>query len=59
MIRAEPRAHARNGVDCGILRAISDNADGEAPGNFLEFLMPAVETTVRVVEYFLEQEGAL
>ncbi len=43
-----------NATPCGILRAISDNADGDAPVSFLEFLGPAVEKTVLVMQHFVK-----
>lgn len=46
-----------NGVPCGILRAISDNADGDAPENFLEFLLPAAEKTAQALRVFCETFG--
>jgi len=42
-----------NGVDCGIVRAISDNADGSAGVDFLSFLFPAVELSTKVMRYFV------
>lgn len=45
----------RNGTDCAILRAISDNADGEANEDFLSFLQPAVQRTVQAMLLFLSE----
>ncbi len=44
-----------NGVGFVVIRAISDNADGSAPGDFGVFAARAAETSVKVTERFLER----
>ncbi|MBO5270307.1 MAG: 5'-methylthioadenosine/adenosylhomocysteine nucleosidase [Clostridia bacterium] len=46
---------ALNGVKYCVIRALSDNADGSAPGNFGAFAASAAEISVRVTETFLSR----
>lgn len=43
-----------NGVDFGVLRAISDNADGSSHMDFKEFTIAAADKTVKIIKYFIE-----
>lgn len=43
-----------NSVDFGVLRAISDNADGSSHMDFKEFTIAAADKTVKIIKYFIE-----
>lgn len=43
-----------NGVPFIIIRAISDNASGDAPSDYGAFMEKAIEGNVKVVKYLLE-----
>ena len=45
---------AANGVPFCVVRAISDNADGDAPENFPEFVKESAEKSSGVVINFIE-----
>ena len=42
-----------NGIPFLLVRVISDNADGEAKGNYLKFLAKASERSFHLIEYML------
>ncbi|MDR0884473.1 MAG: 5'-methylthioadenosine/adenosylhomocysteine nucleosidase [Oscillospiraceae bacterium] len=48
---------AANAVPCAIVRAISDNADDGAAGDFLEFLPIAAQNGAGIVEEYLRSRG--
>lgn len=43
-----------NNVAFGVLRAISDNADGSSHMDFKEFTIAAAAKTIKIIEYFAE-----
>lgn len=48
---------AVNGVSCGIVRTISDNANNDSPEDFNEFLNEAAEKSVKIMCEFLSLQG--
>lgn len=44
-----------NGVDFGVLRAISDNADGSSHMDYREFMIAAADKSIRIIKYFIEK----
>lgn len=51
-------AHAcrLSNVPCAVVRAISDNADGDSPVDFFRFLRKAAENSMRLVKAFISEE---
>ena len=44
-----------NGVDFGIIRALSDNASGDAVADYESFRVTSAEKTIRIVTEFVKE----